>query len=188
MLEHNDSILRTFAKMVITTMRLSLLSVLAVFLVISPSDALTLKSRADTSGCGIARNFAGQTHTGKIIQSSGGTRTYDVYLPPNYDEVCILKNYQNVDISPNTEFSLKNKQTPLIISYHGHGGNSGKQRALDHFDDTTWNYDHIVIWPNGVDVSIRSKIPYWLTNIHRDHGKAQITLPPAYPIKCLLQT
>lgn len=53
---------------------------------IGSSLHLHLAAAADTSGCGIARDFAGQTHTGKSIESSGGTRTYDVYLPPNYDE------------------------------------------------------------------------------------------------------
>jgi hypothetical protein len=54
---------------------------------IGSSIHLQLIAAADTSGCGIERDFAGQTHTGKSIESSGGTRTYDVYLPPNYDEV-----------------------------------------------------------------------------------------------------
>lgn len=62
--------------------RSSLLSFL-----VGGSLQLQLIAAADTSGCGIARDFAGQTHTGKSIESSGGTRTYDVYLPPNYDEV-----------------------------------------------------------------------------------------------------
>ncbi|QKX63789.1 uncharacterized protein TRUGW13939_10960 [Talaromyces rugulosus] len=99
---------------------------------VGSSIHLQLIAAADTSGCGIERDFAGQTHTGKSIESSGGTRTYDVYLPPNYDE---------------------NTQTPLIISYHGNHGTSEKQRALDRLDNTTWNNDHITVWPNGVNKS-----------------------------------
>jgi hypothetical protein len=51
------------------------------------SDAAAVKARA-SAGCGIVRDYKGQTHTGQTIVSGGITRTYDVYLPPNYDEVC----------------------------------------------------------------------------------------------------
>lgn len=47
--------------------------------------AAVLKPRV--SGCGIVRDFKGDTHTGKTIESGGLQRAYDVYLPPNYDEV-----------------------------------------------------------------------------------------------------
>ncbi|KFZ23959.1 hypothetical protein V502_01566 [Pseudogymnoascus sp. VKM F-4520 (FW-2644)] len=95
------------------------------------SNAAAVHARAVT-GCGIYRDYKGQTQTGNTIQSGGLPRSYDVYLPPNYDE---------------------NKPTPLIISYHGKGGNSGKQRTLDRFDDNSWNPDHLVVWPNGVNGS-----------------------------------
>lgn len=73
--------------MIFSALRLSLASVAVLLSAPEFVNASAIQSRADTSGCGIARDFAGQTHTGKSIQSSGGTRTYDVYLPPNYDEV-----------------------------------------------------------------------------------------------------
>lgn len=122
---------------------------------------------ADTSGCGIARDFAGQTHSGKTIESSGGTRSYDVYLPPNYDE---------------------NTQTPLIISYHGNHGDSTKQRALDRLDNTTWNNDHITVWPNGVGVShflpcTHRKNKKLMRGLCRAPGKARRTPPRASPTK-----
>ncbi|KFY68825.1 hypothetical protein V496_00780 [Pseudogymnoascus sp. VKM F-4515 (FW-2607)] len=89
--------------------------------------AAVMRSRAG-AGCGIVQDFKGDTKTGESIKSDEILRTYDVYLPPNYDE---------------------NKPTPLIISYHGANGNSTKQRALDRFDNHTWNPEHIVVWPNG---------------------------------------
>ncbi|KFY48359.1 hypothetical protein V495_01403 [Pseudogymnoascus sp. VKM F-4514 (FW-929)] len=92
------------------------------------SDAAAVKARA-SAGCGIVRDYKGQTHTGQTIVSGGITRTYDVYLPPNYDE---------------------NKATPLIISFHGNTRDSTNQRGLDHFDNNDWNPDHLVVWPNGV--------------------------------------
>lgn len=49
---------------------------------------------------------------------------------------------------------MQNKPTPLIISYHGANGNSTKQRALDRFDNHTWNPEHIVVWPNGYKVRL----------------------------------
>jgi hypothetical protein len=79
-------------KMILDSLRQSLPSVVVLLFAINFSKASTINSRADTSGCGIARDFAGQTHTGKTIQSSGGTRTYDVYLPPNYDEVSAVEH------------------------------------------------------------------------------------------------
>jgi hypothetical protein len=48
--------------------------------------AVPLQERAG-AGCGIVRDFKGDTHTGKTIESGGLQRVYDVYLPPNYDEV-----------------------------------------------------------------------------------------------------
>ncbi|KFY41357.1 hypothetical protein V494_03047, partial [Pseudogymnoascus sp. VKM F-4513 (FW-928)] len=99
-----------------------------LLLLAETGTAAVLQPRA--SGCGIVRDYKGQTHTGKTIESGGYTRTYDVYLPPNYDE---------------------NKPNPLIISYHGAHGTSAKQRGLDHFDDNNWNPEHVVVWPNGHD-------------------------------------
>lgn len=48
--------------------------------------SVPLQERAG-AGCGIVRDFKGDTHTGKTIESGGLQRVYDVYLPPNYDEV-----------------------------------------------------------------------------------------------------
>ncbi|KFZ20094.1 hypothetical protein V501_00298 [Pseudogymnoascus sp. VKM F-4519 (FW-2642)] len=89
--------------------------------------AAVIRSHA-VGGCGIVQDFKEDTKTRESIESDKILRTYDVYLPPNYDE---------------------NKPTPLIISYHGASGDSTKQRALDRFDNHTWNSDHIVVWPNG---------------------------------------
>lgn len=52
--------------------------------------AVPVQERAG-AGCGIVRDFKGDTHTGKTIESGGLQRVYDVYLPPNYDEVCALQ-------------------------------------------------------------------------------------------------
>lgn len=48
--------------------------------------AAVVQSRANT-GCGIVQDFKGDTKTGESIKIDEVPRTYDVYLPPNYDEV-----------------------------------------------------------------------------------------------------
>lgn len=48
--------------------------------------AAVMRSRAG-AGCGIVQDFKGDTKTGESIKSDEILRTYDVYLPPNYDEV-----------------------------------------------------------------------------------------------------
>jgi hypothetical protein len=61
-------------------------TVLLLFGAETGAVAVPLQGRAG-AGCGIVRDFRGDTHTGKTIESGGLPRTYDVYLPPNYDEV-----------------------------------------------------------------------------------------------------
>lgn len=56
-------------------------------LLAAETSAAAAVLRPRVSGCGIVRDFKGDTHTGKTIESGGLQRTYDVYLPPNYDEV-----------------------------------------------------------------------------------------------------
>lgn len=53
--------------------------------------AAVMRSRAD-AGCGIVHDFKGDTKAGESIESGEILRTYDVYLPPNYDEVGALRS------------------------------------------------------------------------------------------------
>lgn len=57
-----------------------------LLLAVEASAAPSVQARA-RGGCGIVRDFQGKTLTNKTIVSGGITRTYDVYLPPDYDEV-----------------------------------------------------------------------------------------------------
>lgn len=61
-----------------------------------------------------------------------GDRRYLLYIPVNYD--------------PGTP-------APLILSYHGGTRTAESQQALDLLSTTYFNEDHIVVYPNGINVS-----------------------------------
>jgi poly(3-hydroxybutyrate) depolymerase len=84
----------------------------------------------DTSGCGISHNtgYHNNNGAGFSIQSGGHPRTYTINIPSSYQE---------------------DNQTPLIVSYHGNGGNSDTQFALSEFGNETYNPHMISVFPQG---------------------------------------
>lgn len=86
---------------------------------------------AAQSGCGAQPPLQPGTSHSHTIQSQGISRSYIVFLPSNYDV---------------------NTPTPLIVNYHGHSDTDGYQETLTQLDDPFFNPDHIVVYPQGVDV------------------------------------
>lgn len=43
---------------------------------------------------------------------------------------------------------------PLILSYHGGNRNASEQQSLDLLSTPFFNEDYIVVYPNGIDVSL----------------------------------
>lgn len=94
-----------------------------------------IKRRA-SAGCGRSHNFIGESREFSF-ESSGGTRTYRIHLPSGY----------NV-----------NEAQPLLLAYHGSGGNPASFEAETGFSDESLNPDMITVYPAGVNVSVRRKI------------------------------
>lgn len=90
--------------------------------------------RRASAGCGIDHNFPGQSREFSF-ESSGGTRTYRIHLPSNYDV---------------------NDPRPLLIAYHGSGGNPAGFEGETGFSDEGLNPNMITIYPAGVNVSAKS--------------------------------
>ena len=88
-----------------------------------------------SSGCGIQHDsYAdGQSRNYTVSNTSGGTRTYSIHLPANYD--------------PHT-------QHPLMISYHGGTQTKEEQDQLSQFSNNTINPNMIAVYPQGIEVSV----------------------------------
>jgi poly(3-hydroxybutyrate) depolymerase len=84
-----------------------------------------------SAGRGTPHDFAGQSKEFSL-QSSGGTRTYRIHLPSNYDP---------------------NDPRPLLVAYHGAGGNPAEFEAETRFSDESINPDMMTVFPAGVNVS-----------------------------------
>lgn len=85
-----------------------------------------------SSGCGKSHNFVGKTRQFSFKSSGGGgTRTYRIHLPSNYDT---------------------RTAKPLMIAYHGHGNNPTKFEEETRFSDERVNPNMIVVYPEGLDV------------------------------------
>lgn len=97
---------------------------------------IVLSTAQNTSGCG-KPHTKGSTNGPITISSSGGDRQYIIHVPTNYDE---------------------SSPTPLIVSYHGRGGDMYKQEALSQFSVEGLNPNMISVYPNGVNVSFHK--PY----------------------------
>ena len=97
-------------------------------LVTTALGAATFKpySSSSDSGCGTAPYFPEADI--KDEETSNG-RHFRIWLPDAYDE---------------------NKPTPLILSFHGKGGDIEKQMNVDRLTKPEFNEDHIVIYMQGV--------------------------------------
>jgi poly(3-hydroxybutyrate) depolymerase len=82
-----------------------------------------------TSGCGIAKDFAGTSQNFTI--ESGRKRQYRLHLPSSYNE---------------------DDKTPLLIAYHGNGGDKKAFEELTLYSDEDLNPDWITVFPAGVEV------------------------------------
>ncbi|CAI6100844.1 unnamed protein product [Clonostachys chloroleuca] len=107
-------------------------TVISVFLcaasVFSGSEAATVHKRA-SSGCGKSHSFIGETKQFSF-DSSGGTRTYRIFLPKGYKV---------------------NSPQPLIIAYHGAGKTPEDMEELTKFSDESINSKMVVVFPAGVE-------------------------------------
>lgn len=84
---------------------------------------------ASSAGCA-------QAKTVKVGQTTNVTldgRWYLLYFPVQYKPT-----------SP----------APLILSYHGGNRNASEQQSLDLLSTPFFNEDYIVVYPNGIDVSL----------------------------------
>lgn len=91
------------------------------------------------AGCG--KSLPQGQSTGKIynisITSSGLGRSYLVFIPPRYNAHVLA---------------------PLILSYHGGNRNASQQLELDELTSPEFNTDSMVVYPQGIDVRIYSKL------------------------------
>ena len=92
------------------------------------------------AGCGagptISKNIGGT----QTIVVGGITRSYLISVPLGYDA---------------------SKPSPLILSFHGLGKTSTTQRELDQLTNGEFNTDHIVVYPQGINVG-SSPVSIWL--------------------------
>jgi polyhydroxybutyrate depolymerase len=86
--------------------------------------AFSLLLAIGAAGCARA---AGGTVT-QSIEVAGVTRTYRLHVPPNLSG-----------------------RVPLILSFHGHGGQGASQERLTHMDELADRYGFIVAYPDGID-------------------------------------
>ena len=130
----------------------------------SPSSAQATGAVLGTlAGCGKEPGLEPGLENRKRLRmkSSGGGRSYLLYVPKNYDQ---------------------NKKNPLIFSFHGKGRNALYQQAASNMSNSDWNDDHIVVYPQGLQVSCPSSWPFVLdqslTRLHRKELLARRALPP----------
>ncbi|VUC29233.1 unnamed protein product [Clonostachys rosea] len=95
--------------------------------VFSGVQAVAVHKRA-SSGCGKSHSFIGQTKEFSF-DSSGGTRTYRIFLPKGYKV---------------------NSPQPLIIAYHGSGKTPEDMEELTKFSDESINSKMVAVFPAGV--------------------------------------
>lgn len=106
---------------------------------VSPIVALALSittaKASSTAGCGtdLSKGFKAGGNTKTIdIHSSGDKRSYNIYIPENY----------NISIP-----------APLILSYHGGSQDAEEQEELSQLSNSDFNTDAIAVYPQGINVS-----------------------------------
>lgn len=93
--------------------------------------AIGVRKRA-SAGCSRTHDWAGQTKEFSFA-SSGGTRSYRIHLPSNYQP---------------------GSPKPLIIAYHGSGDNPANFEKTTRFSDPSVNPNMIVVYPAGINVRL----------------------------------
>ena len=111
-------------------------------LIISPVvGAAALTGRAGV-GCGKPHTADGKTRSITINSTCCSnvtqTRNYNIHLPTNYNP---------------------NYPTALIISYHGAGETPSEHEKESQLSDVSYNPDMIVVYPEGVHVSLTLSHP-----------------------------
>jgi poly(3-hydroxybutyrate) depolymerase len=97
----------------------------------------------DKCGCGKALPTviqAGESQEFKLESKSGvSPRRYRIHIPKSYN---------------------KDKRVPVILSFHGRGGNAKKQEALSQFSDPKFGFEGISVYPEGVPVRCTQLISF----------------------------
>lgn len=89
-----------------------------------------VEGASPSAGCGSAQSGVQVGQTTNVTLADG--RWYLLYVPEKY--------------APGTP-------APLVLSYHGGNRNASEQQALDMLSTAAFNEDHVVAYPNGIDVS-----------------------------------
>ncbi len=84
----------------------------------------------ETGGCNGMAYEAGMRQL--TLTFGGLDRTYELHLPNSYDGM---------------------NQMPLVLAFHGGGGQSGSQRRLSHFETLGEQRGFITVYPDGVERS-----------------------------------
>jgi poly(3-hydroxybutyrate) depolymerase len=95
-----------------------------------------------SAGCAkpLPHGQALETVSNVSISSGGFQRSYLLFIPPKYDEFI---------------------PTPLILSYHGGVRNAMDQLELDQLTNSEFNTQSIVVYPQGINVSVLLCLPNW---------------------------
>jgi polyhydroxybutyrate depolymerase len=82
----------------------------------------------DTTGCGLPAPIPPGTSAVETLLSGGITRLYRLHIPPGY---------------------LPNQNTPLVLSFHGHGSSAKNQERLTGFSALADRDGFLVVYPQG---------------------------------------
>ncbi len=91
---------------------------------------LAVALAAPLNGCGQRREADTGTVQERSVRSGGRTRTYLVHVPESYDG---------------------SRPYPLVVGFHGHGGQGANQRKMSGMDAVADREGFIVAYPDGVD-------------------------------------
>ena len=109
----------------------------AFTLVASGAAGATFEAGKASTGCRKSHKWVGETRSESIDSTCCGDvttrRNYNIHLPSNYN--------------PNTT-------TALIVSYHGAGETPKEHEQESQLSNETYNHDMIVVYPEGVGVSL----------------------------------
>lgn len=125
------------------------------------ASATPSPTAASGTGCGRAlpggQTAGGNSVTVSFTQSDGTLRSYLIHIPATYSS---------------------SSKTPLIYSFHGASSTGANQEGLTGFSQASNNPNAIVVYPNGINVSLHSKRPTLSNNLinYRVTGKELLIL------------